>query len=236
MRILNLVLDFVRVHKFLIGGISLAMFLVSIILVPVFVQTLPADYFKKRKIWALFFAVLGMIILTQPWEWQSFLTSIAGDILASLNGFLYAIYLLLGAYSAQIRLKIPFYVSVSWILFWGFVWGIILFLILSLSPLPSEVFTFSIENILNPYILSLGLLLTIVGSIVPYGLIMLSNKFQIESSTQSILMLGEPISAVILGFIFLSEPITIWYIIGGIPMLFAIAIIMGSVNGKSSID
>ncbi len=50
MKILNLVLDFVRVHKFLIGGISLAMFLASIVLVPVFVQILPADYFKKRKI------------------------------------------------------------------------------------------------------------------------------------------------------------------------------------------
>ncbi len=50
MRIVNLILDFVRVHKFLIGGISLGMFVVSALLVPVFVQILPADYFKKRKI------------------------------------------------------------------------------------------------------------------------------------------------------------------------------------------
>ena len=42
------ILDFVRMHKFLIGGISLWMFLVSALLVPFFVQILPADYFKKK--------------------------------------------------------------------------------------------------------------------------------------------------------------------------------------------
>ncbi len=191
---------------------------------------------NQRKIVAIIFAFLGMIILTQPWEWQFFLTTIVGDLLASLNGIFYAIYLLIGAYSVQIRSKIPFYVSISWILFWGFIWGITIFIFLRMLPLPSAMFVFSSENILNPYILSLGLLLAILGSIIPYGLIMLSNKFEIESSTQSILLLGEPIAAAILGFLFLSEPITIWYIVGGVPMLVGMVIILRSAIEKSSTD
>ena len=105
MKIFNLVLDFVRVHKFLIGGISLAMFLVSIILVPVFVQTLPADYFKKRKIrskpaWVPFplhvlylvvkntigivLIILGLAMIVLPG--QGLITLIIGIILTDIPG------------------------------------------------------------------------------------------------------------------------------------------------------
>ena len=43
---LDLVMEFTRQHKFWIGAVSLAMFLASVVLVPVFVQILPADYFR----------------------------------------------------------------------------------------------------------------------------------------------------------------------------------------------
>ena len=105
MRIVNLILDFVRVHKFLIGGISLAMFLVSLILVPVFVQTLPPDYFKKKKIRAkpkwvplpmhilylvvkniigIVLIVLGLAMLVLPG--QGLITLIIGIILTDIPG------------------------------------------------------------------------------------------------------------------------------------------------------
>ena len=38
---------------------------------------------NRQKIVALLLAFIGLIILTQPWEWQSFLTSFVGDLLAS---------------------------------------------------------------------------------------------------------------------------------------------------------
>jgi len=105
MRIMNLVLDFVRAHKFFIGGISLAMFVVSVILVPVFVQILPADYFKKKKIrtkpkWVPFplhvlylvvkniigiiLIILGLAMLVLPG--QGLLTLIVGIILTDIPG------------------------------------------------------------------------------------------------------------------------------------------------------
>jgi len=105
MKIFNLVLHFVQVHKFLIGGISLGMFLVSALLVPIFVQTLPPDYFKKRKIrakpkWVPFplhvlylvakniigivLIVLGLAMLVLPG--QGLITLIVGIILTDIPG------------------------------------------------------------------------------------------------------------------------------------------------------
>lgn len=105
MRIVHLLLDFVRENKFIIGGVSLAMFLVSIVLVPVFVQTLPSDYFRKRKIrsrpsWVPFplhvlylvvknvigiiLIVLGLAMLVLPG--QGLITLIVGIILTDIPG------------------------------------------------------------------------------------------------------------------------------------------------------
>jgi hypothetical protein len=105
MRIVHFVLDLVRQHKFIIGGASLAMFLVSVILVPVFVQILPADYFTKRKIrskpdWVPFplhvlylvvknlvgivLIVLGLAMLVLPG--QGLITLIVGIILTDIPG------------------------------------------------------------------------------------------------------------------------------------------------------
>lgn len=106
MRLLvDLVLDFVREHRFVIGGISLAMFVVSVLLVPVFVQILPEDYFVRRKIrtkppWVPFplhvlylvaknivgivLIVLGLAMLVLPG--QGLLTLIVGVILTDIPG------------------------------------------------------------------------------------------------------------------------------------------------------
>ncbi len=105
MRVVNLLLDFVREHKFIIGGVSLAMFLLSVILVPFFVKNLPADYFTKRKIrskpdWVPFplhvlylvvknvigivLIVLGLAMLVLPG--QGLITLIVGIILTDIPG------------------------------------------------------------------------------------------------------------------------------------------------------
>ena len=105
MRIVNLFIDFAKAHKFLISGISLAMLLVSIILVPFFIQNLPADYFKKRKIrskpaWVPFplhilylvvkniigivLIIMGLAMIVLPG--QGLITLIIGIILTDIPG------------------------------------------------------------------------------------------------------------------------------------------------------
>ena len=189
---------------------------------------------NRRKLSSLILAFFGLIILTQPWEWQSFLSSFVGDLLALFNGILYALYLLFGTASAKIRKQVPFYISVSWVLFWSLIWGIPILMLLSLLPLPSKIITFNIEVLFTPYILILGIILAILGSILPYALIMVSNKFDIESSKQSILMLGEPLSAAFLAYLILSEEITFWYLLGGFVLILAIInLVVASPNSNT---
>ena len=107
-------------------------------------------------------------------------------------------------------------------LFWGLIWGFPILTLVTLLPLPQNFASFNIEVLFTPYILILGIVLAILGSILPYTLIMVSNKFKIESSKQSILMLGEPLSAAFLAYLILGERITIWYVLGGFVLIFAI--------------
>lgn len=192
--------------------------IVTLILGFIFLQ----ERISKNKLFSIILGFIGLVLLTTPWEWQSVMEHLLGELLAMSNGFFYAFYLLIGAYSTQIREKVPSFISIAWILLWGLLWGFFQLFILALLPLPTNYTLFDLEIFINPYILSLGIILTITGSIIPYGLILISNKYNIESSKQSILLLGEPISAIILGFLILSEPITIWYIAGGIALILAI--------------
>ncbi|MFW9778389.1 MAG: DMT family transporter [Candidatus Heimdallarchaeota archaeon] len=184
----------------------------------------------RSKLLALGLAFIGIIVLTRPWEWDSFLSSIGGDLLAVFNGSMYALYLLVGAYSSESRRNIPPALSISWVLVWGFLTSLPLLILLSFLPLPPELSTFSIDTLLTIDFLVLGLGLAFFGSILPYGLIMLSNTFNVEASRQSILLLGEPISAILLGLIVLSEPITPWYLVGGFALICSIILVTLSVE------
>ncbi len=187
----------------------------------------------SSKIGALILALTGLLLLTQPWTWESFMSSLPGDLLAAANGFFYSIYILAGTWSNKHRKNVSPTLSIAWVLFWGVFIGLPILMILTFFPLPTQLTAFSLANILTFEILILGILLALFGSIIPYGLVMLSNTFNVESSRQSILMLGEPIGAIVLGAWLLSEEITIWYLFGGTALLLAIIIIiLSSKNNK----
>lgn len=196
-----------------------------------FVTLILASFFLGEKITspkasALILALTGLLLLTQPWTWGSFMSSFMGDLLAATNGIIYSIYILAGTWSNKYRNNVSSTLSIAWVLLWGLIVGIPFIMILSLLPLPTQITAFSLTNILTLQILILGMLLALFGSIIPYGLVMLSNTFDVESSRQSILMLGEPIGAILLGALLLSEEITIWYLFGGMSLLMAIIIII----------
>ncbi|MEJ2248596.1 MAG: DMT family transporter [Candidatus Lokiarchaeota archaeon] len=178
-----------------------------------------------RKVLAIFIAISGIIILTRPWSWQQFLTHIVGDLFALANGVLYAIYLLIGRSSSEKRKNVPYILSISFVLFWSIIIAIPLLFCLSFLPLPNSLSTFSFTILVNPGIIGIGIIFAVFGSIIPYGLIMVALK-KIESSKASILLLGEPVSAIILGFLILSQSITIWYLIGGSLIMCAVIIIV----------
>ncbi len=198
--------------------------LVTLILGAIFLN----EVVNRRKISSIVLGITGLLLLTRPWEGERFLSSLLGDLLATLNGTLYAVYLVIGASSVKIRKKIPPSLSIFWVLVWGFIWGMIVIILLFIFPFESVRFAFDFQNVIKVNNLIFGALFAILGSILPYGLLMIANKFEVESSIQSILGLGEPIAAIFLGYIFLSEPITIWYFLGGVFLLMAILNILST--------
>jgi len=189
----------------------------------------------KSKVAALSFAIVGFVLLIHPWDVVSFLSSIVGDGLALLLGVLYAVYILVNRWNNKNVEGVSFLVSVSWILIWTFLMGLPFLFIMKQFNLPSEIISFSFENIFTPQILLMGILLAVISGLFPYGFIMLASR-HLEASRASILLLSEPIGAMVLGYIFLGEPITLWYILGGAALLSAVLITILSKTKKEFIS
>lgn len=175
----------------------------------------------RSKITAIILALVGIVFLTESWAWTSFLSTILGDILSLMSGAAYAIYLILGRKSVNKRKNITNSLSTAWVLIWGFVMWLPIILVIQLINLPPEIATFSLTTFIDFEKILFGIGLGTIGNVVPFGLIMLTAN-KIESSKASILLIVEPIGAILLGFFIMGEPITIWYVIGGFFLLLAV--------------
>ncbi len=186
----------------------------------------------KEKIIALILAIIGIVILTRPWDWDNFLQSFWGSLLAIANGCLYSCYILLGRSQKEQRKDIDSLVSISWVLIYGFITSFPLLLLLNILPLPVEINKFSFDIIFTPIILFYGILLTVCGSLLPYTFLMISSK-KVDASKAAILRLNEPVGAIFLGVLVLHEPITLWYVLGGLTILSAVIYIVISTKHNS---
>ena len=187
----------------------------------------------KDRIISLIIALLGILILIRPWEASIFFTHIVGDVFAMLNGVFYSFYLIVGRYAKDKRLHISPLLSIAFVLFWAFILYLPMLVIMSNLPLPAVINEFSLDVYSTSFIIIVGILLGLLGSVLPYGLIMIGSR-HVESSRQAILVLGEPLGAIIFGFIILSEPITLFYIIGGGLIIFAVIFLTMSGSHPSS--
>ncbi|MBY9000949.1 MAG: DMT family transporter [Candidatus Heimdallarchaeota archaeon] len=175
------------------------------------------------KVVALVFALGGLILLVHPWDLDSFLSSAVGDALALLLGILYAGYIMTSRWNNKNIRGVTPIVSVSWILIWTLLIGLPFLFIMRLFNLPSIIIGFSFENIFIPKILLNGILLAVIGGLVPYGFIMMASRY-LEASRASILLLSEPVGAMVLAYLFLHEAITLWYLLGGFAIICAVVI------------
>lgn len=179
------------------------------------------EKFSQEKIISLVIAFFGIFILIRPWEFSSFLTHIVGDVFAMLNGIFYSIYLIVGRLSRNNRLQISPLVSISFVLIWALITFIPILFFMTILPIDPLINTFSFSIYNSLFVMALGIALGLFGSVLPYGLIMIASRY-VESSRSAILLLGEPLGAIIFGLLILGEPITIYYVIGGGMLLFAI--------------
>lgn len=169
-----------------------------------------------KKTLSLGFALIGVFILVRPWQLNSFFKYFFGDILALMSGTFYSFYIIIGRYFSKdsMRKKIDSKLSISWIFVWALITAFpIILILIQIHSFPA-ITEFKVNKVLQTEILIFILGLAIVGNIIPYLLLMVVSKF-VESSKTSILVLSEPLSAVLFGVIILSEPFTFEYLVGG---------------------
>jgi len=174
----------------------------------------------KIKIISLIVALIGVVILTEPWK-AEFITNILGIFSALMAGVFLSLFIIYGKKS---RIKKQHYITTSFGYFFFSLLWLILFIIISLFfvqiPKFNEV---NLNNLTNYwyYILFLGL----IAYLIPHALFYKGLK-NIEASKAAIIVLLEPVSAAILAFFLFSQPLTSNIIIGGILVLISNYLIM----------
>jgi len=183
----------------------------------------------RKEVLAIGSAISGIIILTHPWTLDEFGSSLLGSIFAIFNGILYSFYLITSKLEARNSEEVTHQLKTPMQAFFQ------LMLILSIAGILNCCLTLVIGNALEDTTIGVlrsssfrsvdfwfyGMLLSVVSTIVPYGIIAWTAQ-HVSGSQMALLLLMEPISAGIIGWIILSQPITIYYLFGGIFIFLAV--------------
>ena len=82
-------------------------------------RKLLGEKITKAKLFSIFIALTGILLLVEPWKWETFLQTITGDVLMILLGILYAGYLLINRWGTKYTKEISPSISISWVLIWA---------------------------------------------------------------------------------------------------------------------
>jgi len=175
------------------------------------------------KVAAVAVSILGASIVSGIWQVFGSEAPInpVGVVLASLNGFFYATYITSGRLSGSIK-NYHFATTMFYSFFFALLWVFPLWLIVG-SLVGQQIVSGLVLDIpLVAWVLLL--MIGVIGTIVPYGLLSLGLQ-HIAASRAGIILLVEPISVMIMGAIILGEPVTPWGVLGAALILSATVLI-----------
>ncbi|MFX1564486.1 MAG: DMT family transporter [Promethearchaeota archaeon] len=166
-------------------------------------------------------SIVGAIVVSLPIFPFVVAAPLAGIILALSNAVFAAIYMVLGRKWSGHEGYRPS-VATFWGYFFAMLWMVPIILIVSLFINDPRIV--GIQLILPPptWLLLLGFAL--IATTIPYLLTNIGVK-QIDASAASIILLLDPISAVIFGFFFLGQPVAPWQGLGAVLIFLATALI-----------
>lgn len=177
--------------------------------------------FNRVRLIAVPLSVGGAVIVSLPLELTASPVPIVGVFLAVANGIFAAVYVIFGRKWGGHEGYNP-----STTTFWGYT-----FALLWMIPL---IFTVNLV-VTDPLVsgINFGLPLpawlllvafAFVGTTVPYILVNVGVK-DIDASAASILLLLDPISAVVMAYFFLGQAVAFWQFIGAVLILLAVVLI-----------
>jgi DME family drug/metabolite transporter len=189
-------------------------------LYPAWTVILARLFLKEPLNWLRLIAVplslAGAIVVSLPSELQTTAVPIAGILWAIANGGFAACYVVFGRKWARLGY------NPTTTTFWGYsfaaLWMVPFLLAFPLFVTDPRVVGFPL--LLPPGAWLLLLVFAVVGTALPYTLVNVGVK-GIDASVASIILLIDPISAVVMGYLFLQQPVNLWQFVGAILILLA---------------
>ncbi|MFX0168187.1 MAG: DMT family transporter [Candidatus Hodarchaeota archaeon] len=179
------------------------------------------ELFTLPRLIAVPLSIVGAIIVSLPLTPELEPVPVVGIILSFLNGVFAACYMVLGRKWGGHEGYAPT-VTTFWGYFFAMLWMAPLFLIISvLVPDPRIV---GFQLVLPPVTWLLLVGFALFATAIPYTLTNVGVE-RIDASAASILLLLDPVSAVVFGFLFLSQGLAFWQAIGASLILFATVLI-----------
>lgn len=166
-------------------------------------------------------SIAGAVIVSLPLTPDLAPIPIAGIVLAICNAIFAACYMVLGRKWGGHEGYRPT-ITTFWGYFFAMLWlGPIIFII---GLFINDLRIVGIQLILPPQAWLLLLGFALIATTIPYTLTNVGVE-HLDASAASIILLLDPISAVLFGFIFMSQPIAFWQFIGAALILFATILI-----------
>ena len=171
---------------------------------------------SRRKTLALALGLCGLAFTLRIWEGPGLFELRPSDLLAVLNGLLYAATIVVSRWSGLAEQVDP----LTWV-FWSFVialgWLTLLALVSFAHVGAPSVLSHIPDNV--TWEITLWLVgLSVISAVLPFTLIYKGLEAT-EAGTASILLLSEPVSVFVLSRIFLGDPIGWWQAVGGVLIL-----------------
>ncbi|MFX1561856.1 MAG: DMT family transporter [Promethearchaeota archaeon] len=186
------------------------------------------EHLTRFRVVAVPLSIIGAIVVSLPLSPEVVSVPPLGIILSLSNGIFAACYVVLGrkwgGHEGYPELTTTF---------WGYLFGALWMgpLILGIHLIISDPRIVGFQIFLSPTALLLLLGFALIGTTIPYTLTNVGVK-DIDASAASIILLLDPISAVIMGYFFMGQQVALWQFIGAALILLATVII--AIESKSN--
>jgi len=193
-------------------------------LYPAWTVILARLFLKEPLNWLRLLAVAlslaGAIIVSFPSELQATAVPFAGLLWAIANGGFAACYVVFGRKWGRLG-----YMPTT-TTFWGYsfaaVWMVPILLAFPLFVADPRVVGFSL--LLPPAAWLLLLAFALIGTALPYTLVNVGVR-SIDASVASIILLLDPVSAAMMGYLFMQQPVSLWQFLGASLILLATSLV-----------
>lgn len=176
--------------------------------------------FNWLRLIAVALSLTGAIIVSFPSELQTTVVPFAGILWAVANGGFAACYVVFGRKWGRLG-----YTPTTTTL-WGYsfaaLWMVPILLAFPLFITDPRVVGFPL--LLPPAAWLLLLVFALVGTAVPYTLVNVGVK-GIDASVASIILLLDPVSAAVMGYLFMQQPVSLWQLLGASLILLATSLV-----------